>query len=290
MKIGFYFFSVLLVLTSCGTPVEMPEEEEVAEQQEDKTIQVPTISDTSLIYSNGSFESSVLIKKPKTDFKGTILVLQGWNFPNTSWSDSSNLEQVASNAGFALVMPEMGKSIYHKRNYDQTRKDWLKYPTRTWLLDTVIYDLQSRYQLFVRDAKNFVMGLSTGGRGALIVAQENPEIFTAGCSLSGDYDQSAFPGDNLYRGYFGTNPEEWAEDENPVSFISDWSVPMYVAHGGADKIVSVRHQTRLEEAVQSAGISQEGWAFRVDDSAGHNYAFWSSEVETIIGYFEGFLD
>ncbi|GAB5418929.1 MAG: hypothetical protein Crog4KO_00900 [Crocinitomicaceae bacterium] len=250
----------------------------------------PAISDTTLIYELGEFTSEVRIKAPKKPYRGTILVLQGWNFPNTSWSDSSDLENLASELGFALVMPDMGKSIYQKRNYPETRKDWCKYPTRTWLIDTMIPELQDEFNLFADNGPNFVMGLSTGGRGAFILAQENPKVFRAGASLSGDYDQSAFPEDNLYRGYFGTDPERWNDDENPVSFAKEWSVPMYVGHGGADKIVPVRHAEIVREVkMENAGIDEE-WIFTINQEAGHNYDFWSSEVDAILEYFQGFTD
>lgn len=290
MKYGVLVLLLLLVVVSCDAPVQEPSNEQSSVEDVSEASVVPTISDTNFIYDLGEFKASVRIKMPTSDFRGTILVLQGWNFPNTSWSDSSNLEQLASNAGFALVMPDMGKSIYHKRRYDQTRKDWQKYPTRTWLVDTLLRELESNYGLFTEGSSNFVMGLSTGGRGALIIAQENPKIFISGCSLSGDYDQDAFPGDNLYRGYFGTNPENWSADENPVSFVSEWSVPMYVAHGTADSIVPLAHHVRLEELVGKAGISEQGWVFRTDSSAGHNYNFWAPEVETVLEYFEGFAE
>lgn len=289
MKTGVLFALVLTFIAACGGR-EVKKKEEPVPITKQKNMVVPRISDTTLVYQLGEFESSVRIKMPKSEFKGTILVLQGWNFPNTSWSDSSNIEQLASNAGFALVMPDMGKSIYHKRIYDQTRKDWRKYPTRTWLVDTMIAGLEANYDLFSKESKNFVMGLSTGGRGALIIAQENPNIFKAGSSLSGDYDQSAFPNDNLYRGYFGSDPEKWSDDENPVSFIKEWSVPMYVGHGEADSVVSFAHHNRLMELRESSGVSGEGWLFKWDRNSGHNYDFWANEVETIIEYFEGFTD
>lgn len=249
----------------------------------------PNIKDTSLVYESGRFQSLVRIEMPETEFRGTILVLQGWNFPNTSWSDSSNLELLASESGFALVMPEMGKSIYHKRNYPQTRKDWKRYPTRTWLVDTVIADLQTRYKLFLPEQNNFVMGLSTGGRGAFIIAQENSGIFSGGASLSGDYDQSAFPGDNLYRGFFGTNPAGWSEDENPMSFVKSWSVPMYFAHGESDSVVSVKHQLILEE-IKKEHNNAPGWIFRIEEDAGHDYHFWGQQVESIINFFLRILE
>ncbi|XOV67929.1 MAG: alpha/beta hydrolase [Fluviicola sp.] len=281
---------VLFLLAGCTSPDSDSKKTSVVPEKVQASITIPTVSDTTLSFVLGEFENSVIIKMPKTTFKGTILVLQGWNFPNTSWRDSSNLEKLASDAGFALVMPGMGKSIYHKRNYPETRKDWRKFPTRTWLMDTLIASMRKDFGLFSKDHKNFVMGLSTGGRGAFILAQENPEVFTAGSSLSGDYDQDAFPADNLYRGYFGSNPDNWSDDENPVSFVKNWSIPMYVAHGSKDSIVSIAHHQRLEEVMANSGISTDGWKFSTDATAGHDYQFWAAQTPLVINYFFSFTE
>jgi S-formylglutathione hydrolase FrmB len=280
----FLFFGLL---GACQDPANETREDSEDFVNESDSLIVPVVSDTTITYNLERFNVSVQIKMPETEFKGTILVLQGWNFPNTNWSDSSDLDNLASKAGYALVMPDMGKSIYHKRNYPVTRRDWRKYPTRTWLVDTLIDDLQRNYNLLMEGEFNFVMGLSTGGRGAFILAQENPEIFKAGASLSGDYDQSAFPSDNLYRGYFGSNPENWNDDENPVSSVDTWSVPMYILHGTEDRVVSIKHMLLLRE-LQRDQNPELPFSFKQVNVAGHNYTFWAAEVAPILQYFQEF--
>lgn len=293
MKKIAWIFVIAVFLGSCDESPQDKKEPVLRKNSEENSLSLnpvePQISDTTLVYELKDFTSEVRIKMPQNQFRGTVLVLQGWNFPNTSWSDSSNLEILASEMGYALVMPNMGKSIYHKRVYPQTRKDWRKYPTRTWLMDTMVAELQTKYALFLEEQSNFVMGLSTGGRGAFILAQEYPEIFKAGASLSGDYDQDAFPNDNLYRGYFGTNPEKWSADENPMSNAGSWGVSMYIAHGEADEIVPVKHALRLKEVKQQLKKSTDEWTFRIDGSAGHNYQFWGSEVLPILTFFSKYV-
>ncbi len=282
MKKIFFLSLLILPLVGCENPKEGSDKKPDPIVSEVEAVDFePAISDTTLIYDLGEFTSEVRIKCPKTAFRGTILVLQGWNFPNTSWSDSTDIEKLADANGFVLVMPDMGKSIYHKENYPETRADWRKYPTRTWLMDTMIQGLQNEFNLFAENGPNFVMGLSTGGRGAFILAQENPNIFRAGASLSGDYDQSAFPEDNLYRGFFGTDSTRWHDDENPVSFADAWSVPMYIGHGEADKIVPVKHAERLQEVFSENTSDLSGWKFSYVSDAGHNYNYWSSCTEEV---------
>jgi S-formylglutathione hydrolase FrmB len=263
--------------------------EEGSSSSEEIVIVQPHCVDTSMVYQReAGYSPRVRIRMPKEPFRGTILVLQGWNFANSSWSDSSNLDSLASAMGFALVLPEMGKSIYHKRNYKETRADWRSYPTRSWLMDTMVYDLQQRFQLFLPEHQNFVMGISTGGRGALLVAQEHPNIFNAGASLSGDYDQSSFPTDNLYRGFFGAASTTWSGSENPVAWIDTWSVPMYIAHGARDSVVSVAHMNRLRN-LQVRQKPELNFTYHLDSTAGHNYKFWTPLTLQVLRYFNAFL-
>lgn len=285
MKYAWLLLFVLLLI-GCSSPSGQRERAIRHDaDNETTTVQKPSVKDTSLRYDLGDYEATVQIQMPQGDFRGTILVLQGWNFSHTDWCDSSDLCAIASEQGYCLVMPAMGKSIFHKQVYPQTRESWRKYPTRTWLVDTLIPALQQEYNLFLPEQLNFVMGLSTGGRGAFMIAQENPDVFAAGASLSGDYDQAAFPDDNLYRGYFGIKPDAWDPSENPVSFARNWSVPMFIAHGGKDTIVSVKHLMRLRE-VQERVQPDLNFQFHVDDSAGHDYNFWGREVKSILDFFD----
>jgi len=275
-------FSVLL-LNSCGDSANQAKEQS-KDASGTASIVPPKIRDTALLYDFGkSFE--VLVKAPKTKFKGTILVLQGWNFPNTSWCDNSELCEKALEEGYFLVMPAMEKSIYHFKTYDATRKDWADNPTRDWLMKSVCADLEKKYGLFSPKHNNYILGLSTGGRGALLLAQENPEIFVAGASLSGDYDQSAFPDDNLYRGYFGKDPEKWDAKENPIATIDNWKVPMYIGHGEMDSVVSIQHAKHLQQMTDGF-VPHLRFEYSFVPTAGHDYLYWSAEVGNILRFFE----
>ena len=274
---------LFLVLISCGENQKKSEPESKVETQEE--IPLPDINDTLLIYSFEGNPYEVAVKKPSAPFKGTILILQGWNFPNTSWCDNSELCEKALKEGYFLVMPEMKKSIYHLNSYPETRKDWLQYPTRAWLMDQVISNLQSQFGLFGEKHNNYVLGLSTGGRGALILAEENPAIFAAGASLSGDYDQSEFPKDLLYIGYFGRNPENWSPKENPIATLENWQVPMYIGHGTVDSIVPVAHYHRLKALTDSVRPDLD-FEYVLQQNQGHDYTYWAAEVDRMLRFFD----
>jgi len=90
----------------------------------------------------------------------TLLLLPGWNYPRTGWCDSTEICRKALAAGYALVAPEMGKSIYATRYYPETRQDWRRYPTLAWLMDTLTPHLQHTYGLLQQGQPNYVLGRS----------------------------------------------------------------------------------------------------------------------------------
>lgn len=249
---------------------------------------LPTIdSDTTVFYTFENRPIEVIIKFPtETAFKGTIIALPGWNFDNSQWCDSTDLCKKALAQGYALILPEMGKSIYCDSVFPETRKDWLKYPTRSWIKTTMIPKIQTELQLLAAEQNNFVMGLSTGARGAVLLALDLPELFSACGALSGDYDQSKYTKDNLYNGYYGPFakfPDRWIGKDNAITSIKKLTVPVYIAHGEQDKIVPIPYSQQLFVELQESG--NEKSILNVNPTAGHTYSFWNSEVDAVLSFF-----
>ena len=250
---------------------------------------LPTINhDTTLYIGFNNNPIEVIIKYPtKTEFRGTIIALPGWNFPNDQWCDSTQLCEKALAQGYAIILPEMGKSIYCDSVFPETRKDWLKYPTRSWMKETMIPTIQEEFQLLVSDQNNFLIGLSTGARGAVLLALDLPEIFKACGALSGDFDQTRYTKDNLYNGYYGPFakfPDRWIGKDNAVTSIKQLTVPIYLAHGEKDKIVPIAYSQQLFVELQESG--NEKSILNMNPIAGHYYSFWNSEVDAVLDFFE----
>ncbi len=276
-------FALLLGVFSCGPEVGISDTEIVPEEiikQEG-----PSPDDTVLIVDYQGNPVEVRIDYPAEKMIGTLLLLQGWNFPNTDWCDSTSMCTEALERGYAIVCPDMGKSIYSQRVYPETRKDWVKYPTGTWLTDSLIPQLQS-LQVFDPDDFNAVVGLSTGARGALLVALDQPDAIHAAVCLSGDYDQAQFPSDNLYRGFFGSKdrfPDRWEGEENPMNRLKLLKASLYLSHGTTDKIVPIQHSRILKEKLDELEIPV---TYNEVSGAGHDYTFWNSEVIPIFNFLE----
>lgn len=218
--------------------------------------------------------------------KGTVILLPGWNYTFDHWIDSCDFLQTATKSGFNVIMPDVHKTIYANQIYPETRHDWSREVTRDWMNNTFLPLLHSMFK--IKNHRLYVVGVSTGGRGALFLAMENQEWFKAGAAISGDFDQSAYPNDNLYIGFFGNKsefPERYSGIENPLTQLIGFKIPFYFAHATDDQIVPVGHTQRLEEFLltKNYGTNCE---FHYSQSGGHNYTYWNKELTRILKFFE----
>jgi len=217
---------------------------------------------------------------------GDILVLPGWNFSRHKWCDSTDLCVKASALGYRLILPEMGESVYSSRYFLETRSDLKKFPTLLWVTDTLIPLLQKKYNIFSKN-KNFILGLSTGARGALLIALKTNALFKAGAALSGDYDQTKIPNDNLMTLFYGSYKnfsERWITVDNPVSQVANLKTAFYLGHGKNDKIVPFSQTQILYDAIRKTKPDLKCALHLTND--GHNFKYWRSETDTILTFFE----
>lgn len=239
-------------------------------------------SDTLLMIN----DRKVFIEVPEKKSRGTFLVLHGWNFPADDWCNNTSLCEKIKKLGFYIVLPDMGKSVYQDVNYPETRVEWLVYPTRSWLSDTLIPYLQKEFGLFLETDSNYIVGLSTGARGVALVLLDYPDLFRGAAALSGDYDQVKMPGDNLMTGFYGAYAaykERWKKIDNPVYRIKEYKTPMYLCHGTNDKVVPPE---QTNEFYDSLIFYHPKLKIKINrPAAGHTYDYWDSEVDSIIGFF-----
>ena len=239
----------------------------------------------TVLYLN---KRKVLIKTPgNTKKHGTFLVLHGWNFPPEDWCTKTSLCEKATEKGYYVVLPDMGKSTYHERTFPETRVDWRSYPSRKWLTDTLVPFLQKNYSLFLDNENNFIVGLSTGARGVALVVLDLPKLFKGAAALSGDYNQSDIPNDKISTGFYGPYKKfkkRWDCIDNAVFRIREFGIPFYLGHGKSDKVVPPQ-QTKL--FYDSLVKTHPGLKVKLNmPKAGHDYNYWGSEVDNILKFFE----
>jgi S-formylglutathione hydrolase FrmB len=244
-------------------------------------------SDTVVNLNNSGTPLNIFIKIPeKKPAKGIIVVLPGWKLPVSDWCTKTSLCRKALEQGYVLIMPEMAKSIYAGRRYNETRKDWLQYATRKWFTDTLIPYFQKRYNLLKPLQNNYILGLSTGARGVALLCLDCPEIFKKGAGLSGDYDQSRMPKDALMTGWYGsidTFPTRWTGADNAVFRFKELKTPLYLGHGRADKIVPVDQTIQFADSLRKykPGLIK----CHIDETAGHTFDYWNSEIDAVLAFF-----
>lgn len=228
------------------------------------------------------------IRIPFGKTEGYILMLPGWNFSRTDCCNKSSFCKKALSAGFYLIMPEMGKSIYSGKFYKETRSEWKKYPSRTWVLESMIPFLQQKYGFLKEGGNNHLYGISTGARGVALLALHTKNIFKSGVALSGDYDQSLLKKDNLMIGYYGNYdlfPDRWNGEDNAFKNAGKIDIPLYFAHGSKDKVVPCSQSELFYKEMKKkhpAGKSE----IHISEKAEHNYIFWDSETENALQFFK----
>jgi S-formylglutathione hydrolase FrmB len=215
-----------------------------------------------------------------------LLVLPGYNFSDLEWCTKTTLCQKAAKLGFNLIFVEVKKSVYLKEHLPQTSALLRKYPTRTWIIDSVYKPLLKSGILSSKN-RNYVLGLSTGGRGAAILLLENPLLFAGAACLSGDFDPTLQKNDNLMINALGAYEKYslfWKGDNNIVNRAKEFQRPLYIAHGKKDPIVPIKHSMALVESLRKENPNLHV-KYNFSENAKHDYHFWNSEVDHVLAFF-----
>lgn len=109
-----------------------------------------------------------------------LYLLHGLSDDASSWSRFTSIERYAAAAGFAVVMPEVGRSMYADAPGGLA---WFSY-----VAEELPELVAAAFRVSTRREDTYVAGLSMGGYGALKVALRRPERYAAAASLSGVLD------------------------------------------------------------------------------------------------------
>lgn len=238
-----------------------------------------------LAYAGGTLR--LHIKYPQDSFRGTLLLLPGWDYSPLDWCTKSSICQLALDSSYALILPEMQRSIYAYEHYPETRADRRKYAQRAWMLDSLFPFLQDSFRFLLPEQEHYILGLSTGGRGAVLLALDCPEPFRAVAALSGDFEQRRMPKDKLMQavyGSFGQFPERWAGIDNPLARAQYWELPLYLGHGYKDKVVPPEQTSLFAQELQKKN-PEIPVQLHIDSLAAHTYIYWGSEVDSVWQFF-----
>jgi putative tributyrin esterase len=255
-----------------------------------RDIRIPYQSD------NNNFQATAQIYFPRDYKKGnnnrTLVVLPGYNQSMRVWEQHSGIERYADKYGFVLVCPEMGKTLYETSFYPETSVKWGGIPGGKFVALTLIDYMRNTFDLCNSREKTGIMGLSTGARGAIMLAALYSDRFGATAGLSGDYDPTIMTSDRLLTsiyGDFSKNTERW-EREASVLYFADKlkNTSVFLAHGGKDFVV-YKEQTIILAIKLKQLHNQEGGydvVYRLKAYKMHDWSFWGSMVPEITQFFD----
>ena len=285
---------ILIIFNSCQIQTEtkqLSENMNCYELTSSENSASPKIKkDTTIYLSYKGYKYETVIKAidDSISYKGTILALHGWNLSHLDWCTKTSLCKKAKEQGYIVILPNIGKSTYSNFYYPETRRDWAIFPTRKWFNDTLLSHLHSQFNLFDEAQKNYVLGLSTGGKGAALIALDNPKIFNAAGVLSADFDQSYFKTYNYYIGFYGdfnSFKDRWEKHDNLIYSIKNYTVPTYLGHGLKDKVSPATQTVMFFDSLKT-NQPNLNCILHIDSTAKHDYSYWNSEVDAMLAFFE----
>ena len=257
----------------------------------------------------GSWLKSIVVPVPGKDFKGrlqiyfpkgyvkgsaarTLIVLHGHNGSLRDWETNTIIEQMADQYHIVLVCPAMGKSMYASQYFPETKNKWSPLPGGVYMNTVLIPFIRGTFNLAVDSSKTGIMGLSTGGRGALLTAARMPESFAAAAGVSGDYDPLSMTRNYLLRGIYGKYKDfktRWEQVDNLMQLsINLKNVAVFLSHGAKDYTVP-REQSMLL-AMRLKQLQKKKGGFRVTyNEAGygiHDWRYWRKVLPEMMNFFD----
>jgi enterochelin esterase-like enzyme len=215
-----------------------------------------------------------------------VLALHGWGHSPELWKAKGDLASYAEKHALVIAMPDMGKTVYETALYPESRGAWTVAPGARWAAEVILPYVRAHYAVWPDRAHTAVLGYSTGGRGAVLLAEAYPEFAFAG-SLSGTYDLMTLrPEEGEYKIHAAVyGPREkfnarWERD-NIVSAQRLAKLPgtrLFIAHGRKDRGVNPNQLEALRAALKPTAVAVE---FVVVPEAGHDWAFWNSQWERL---------
>ncbi|GIV25849.1 MAG: hypothetical protein KatS3mg026_1541 [Bacteroidia bacterium] len=225
----------------------------------------------------------VEVREPAAPAQRVLVLLPGWNYSRTAWCEKSSICTEALKRGYRLLLLEMGKSLYASQAFPETHPAWRRYPTLRTLLDSVFPFLVERRWLL--PGKSYLLGLSTGGRGVVMILAHTGALFRAGAALSGDFDPHLDPRDRLLTGWYGPYSSRWDTVDNPLRLAARIESPLFLAHGVADPVVPYQHTQRLYQLLQREKPTLP-CQLHLDPQGKHDFAFWEKYARQALNFFE----
>jgi S-formylglutathione hydrolase FrmB len=221
----------------------------------------------------------------------TLIALHGYRGSMYDWGRYTAVETYADRYNMAIVCPDMGRSVYSTTYYPETSHRWAPVPGTPFIGEVLLSNIASTFNLGTRKNRTGIFGLSTGARGAIMVAETYPGRFAAAAGLSGDYDPLSMTHDRVLASVYGPykdHGERWKEEASPVRKADSLkNVAVFLSHGGKDRVIP-RGQS-LIMALKLRSLAKKSSAYSVvyveKGKRKHDWGFWRSCVPEVFAFF-----
>jgi S-formylglutathione hydrolase FrmB len=209
-----------------------------------------------------------------------VIALHGWKHEAGRWR-TLGLGRLADRHGLVVVAPELGTTVYEAAFYEETTRRWGPSPGACWVGEVVLPWARRALAVDPAPGRTAIIGYSTGGRGALVVAARYPE-FAFAASLSGTYDLAALAEGSgeylIHQQLFGPRrafAARWREEEIRLDGPALAATRLWLAHGALDPVVPAAQQEALRARLRAGGAAVTA---TLVPGAGHTDAFWAAEL------------
>jgi putative tributyrin esterase len=220
-----------------------------------------------------------------------LIALHGYGANMREWELNSYIEKLANDFNFVIVCPDMGNTIYESKFYPETTVKWAGIPGGKFISENLINYLNNTFSLAYDREKIGIFGLSTGGRGAMLLSALHPDIFGAAAGLSGDYDPLAMTHDRLITSVYGNFKqfeERWKTDDNIMKLADKLiNTPLFISHGERDSVVP-KEQSWIF-AIKLKQLKKKMGGFDViyieKKNLMHDWRYWGNMLPEIMEFF-----
>jgi len=238
--------------------------------------------DTTFTIKRANYDVNVYLLANKNFFtRGTVILLHGWNLSPLSWCDQTSFCNELLSMGYHVIIPDMGKSVYASQYYHETIKTMAMYPQLPFVLDTLLPFLQDSIHILNNSHNNYLIGYSMGARGALAIAENTENIFSRLVLISGEYDQTLMPEDNILTMYFGSYqqfPERWEGKDNLLRNIDKLNIPVLILHGKNDDVISALQSDTLAKVLEN---KNKFYIKTIYNNYGHDFDFVQKTIKDV---------
>lgn len=222
-----------------------------------------------------------------------LIVLPGWAGKCSEYENNTQIVKLANQYGFILVMVEMNTTIYESKYYPETASKWSsgEIPGGRWINEVILPFLKDKRYYKIDSSKIGILGISTGGRGAVLLCQKYND-FVACASLSGTFDLFTLDDNSgeykIHFNVYGSREEfkeRWEIDNssNPELLKKLKYKKIFLVHGAKDNAVPVEQSRSFSKLCKQKGIKCD---YKEDKDFGHGWGLWSKYLPQVFDFFK----